>query len=64
MGMIKHYYIYKGYWWYYPCTENKVFHKAQGLIIKSYTEEEFKRYYKDSIFVWEKVEEVKSGNND
>lgn len=56
----KHYYIYKGYWWFAPCTDRKVFHKASGLIIKSYTNEEFKRLHQDSDIVWERVED---GNN-
>lgn len=53
----RHYYIYKGYYWYYPYTERKDFHKANGLIIKSYTDEEFKKYWQHTNFVWEKVKE-------
>lgn len=53
----KHYYIYKGYYWFYPATERKVFHKANGLIIKSYTDKEFKKLHQDTNFVWEKVTE-------
>ena len=53
----KHYYIYKGYKWFYPCTEHKVFNEAKGLVIKSYTDEEFKRLHQDTNYVWERVEE-------
>lgn len=59
----KHYYIYKGYWWFSPWVDRKVFHEAPGLIIKCYTEEEFKKIHCDPNIVWEKVE-VKNGNVD
>ena len=64
MGKTKHYYIYKGCWWFYPRTDYKAFHEARGLIIKCYTDAEFKRCHQDSNAVWEKVEEVDNGNDD
>lgn len=53
----KHYYIYKGYKWFYPCTDYKVFHEAGGIVIKCYTEAEFKRLHQDPNVIWERVEE-------
>ena len=54
----RHYYIYKGYYWYIPWDERKVlFHEANGLIVKCYTDEEFEKFYGDSCEVWERVKE-------
>lgn len=60
-----HYYIYKGYKWKYPCTDYESFNKANGLIVKYYTDEQFEELYGNNCphYVWEKVEETKSIDN-
>ena len=52
----RHYYIYKGL---YPYARNPdyadVFWKAEGIIIKCYTEEEVAKWLENSGEVWERV---------
>lgn len=50
----RHYYIYKGY---YPWLDRKIFRKADGIIIKCYTDQEFEKFYGNSCEVWERVKE-------
>ena len=56
----RHYYVLKGSYWSYPCVKSEwFFHEAKGLIIKSYTDEEFKKIQENNPNdVWERIEEA------
>lgn len=49
----RHYYRYKGY---YPYLDRKTFSKADGIIIKCYTDTEVEKFYGNSCQVWERVD--------